>query len=171
MGDENFDEMVEALKFKRDQFLAAKEREGASPDEALLDWGKVTSSWRNRMATCVIRHFPGTYASALCVCISFRAEQSCAESVDDKVTVSFWSHLAVEGKEYHLAKRVRQFGKKCQEAHRTRGKEAKKNWSVKLDQLKELGVVFPCTIETLPNRQLQPIAQVRVTWYCLHLHM
>ena len=53
MGDENFDEMVEALKFKRDQFLAAKEREEASPDEALVDWAKVTSSWRNRMATCV----------------------------------------------------------------------------------------------------------------------
>ena len=44
----------------------------------------------------------------------------------------------------------------------TRGEEAKNNWSVKLDQLMELGVVFPSTVETLRKWQLQPIAQVCV---------
>jgi len=96
------------------------------------------------------------YAFAPCVCL---------ESLDDKVTIR--AHFAYRGI-WQLKGRIMTWVRTCAnlsigKAHGTRGEEAKKNWSVKLGQLKELGVVFPSAVETLPNRQLPPIAQVRVS--------
>ena len=60
-SDENFDELVKALRFKRDQFLVTEEGKSANPVEALVDLGEVTSSWKNKTTTCVIRDFPGLH--------------------------------------------------------------------------------------------------------------
>ena len=121
-SDENFDELVKALRFKRDQFLVTKEGKSANPVEAQIDLGEVTSSWKNKTTTCVIRDFPGLH-----LCTRICRQRGESPNLD-------W----------------------------TRGEEAKNNWSVKLDQLMELGVVFPSTVETLRKWQLQSIAQVCV---------
>jgi len=52
-GDENFTELVKAMTIMRDRFLAEKHGMSVNPVEALVDWGEVTSSWRNKTGTCV----------------------------------------------------------------------------------------------------------------------
>ena len=55
-GDENFDELLEALAFQRNNLMTEEEGKSANPVEA---WKEVTASWMNDTATCVLQDWRG----------------------------------------------------------------------------------------------------------------